>query len=93
MNRRSFLGLGLKSAVLAAALTTGLGRTALELAEKLDIQITVTDYDFGFRKGVGAQFASNGAKYRQAIATDAETDEAAIDQAMPHINHWYEMVV
>lgn len=38
MNRRSFLGLGLKSVVLAAALTTGLGRTSLSLAADYRIE-------------------------------------------------------
>jgi hypothetical protein len=33
VNRRSFLGLGLKSIVVATALTTGLGRTTLALVK------------------------------------------------------------
>lgn len=33
MNRRSFLGLSLKTAFMAAAVTTGLGRTALTLVK------------------------------------------------------------
>lgn len=39
MNRRDFLGLSIKGLFLGAALSTGLGRTALAIAEKREVII------------------------------------------------------
>ena len=95
LNRRGFLGLGVKGLVLGAALSTGLASTELGLIKRPEVKLTVfRDIPFD-AVGVRADFERENSTHHFLVkfADSSKTDSKVISEAMPYISGWQDRIL
>lgn len=95
MNRRDFLTLSTRAAILGFAMTTGLAKASLSLIDRPSLEIvTRKEMDFESSLGVGAKFYDGERIYRHGLLFDGDESESdAVDQALPIFYQWQDQVL